>query len=120
LTTHDFILWPLRNNKDGNRRVTSEAGGPTPASEPGEIADATRHTGHRGTGVALSGHNRRCTAAGSRRSPSGGYPVLAKLGGLSRYVDPVQAGDIFTQDLAFDLQGQIHVVLLFQILRQPV
>src|SRR6516162_7893004 len=86
--------------------------GRTPASEPDEIADAARHTGHRGTGVALSGHNRRCTSAGSRRSPSGGYPVLAKLGRLSRYVDPVQASHVFTQDLLLDLQGQIHVVLL--------
>lgn len=95
--------------------------GPTPEPEPGEIGtDAARNTGNRGAGWLSLGHNRRCTAAGSRRSLCGGYPIPAQLGRLSRYVDPVQAGDVFTQYLLLDLQGQIHVVLLFQILRQSV
>ena len=51
-------------------------------------------------------------------SPCEAYPVLAELGRLCRDVDPVQAGGIFAQDLPLDIEGQIHVVLLFQVLRQ--
>src|SRR6266478_8094331 len=48
---------------------------------------------------------------------SDGDPVPAELGGLRCDVDPVEAGDVFAQDLALDLEGQIDVVFLFQILR---
>src|SRR6516225_3065607 len=57
-------------------------------------------------------------AVASSESASAAYPIPAQLGRLRRDVDPVQAGGVFAQDLALDLESQIHVVLLFQVLRQ--
>ena len=45
-------------------------------------------------------------------SPSTAYPVAAQSGRLRGDIDPVQAGRVLTQDLAFDLEGQIDVVFL--------
>jgi hypothetical protein len=53
-----------------------------------------------------------------RRSHSNAYPVSPQLGRLRRDVDPVQTGGVLAQDLPLDLEGQIHVVLLFQVLWQ--
>src|SRR5439155_26604279 len=55
-----------------------------------------------------------------RPAPSmpGAEPVPAQLGGLRRDVDAVSAGNVFAEDLALDLESQIHVVFLLQILRQ--
>ena len=47
------------------------------------------------------------------RSQSDANPVLSELGRLRRDVDPVEASDVFTQDLPLDLEGQIYVVFLF-------
>jgi hypothetical protein len=56
------------------------------------------------------GQYRRATLP---RSCSAAYAVAGKFSRLRRDVDPVQAGRVLTQDLAFDLKGQIDVVFLF-------
>src|ERR1700739_242190 len=43
----------------------------------------------------------RCPIVALLQSPSGANPVLAQLGRLCRSVDPVEASDVFTQDLPF-------------------
>src|SRR5438128_2488159 len=52
------------------------------------------------------------------RSPSAAYPVPPQLGGLRRDIDSVETSGVFAQDLALSLEGQSHVVLLFQVLRE--
>ena len=47
------------------------------------------------------------------RSPSVAYPVAAQFDRLRGDVDPIQASRVLTQDLTFDLEGQVHMVFLF-------
>src|SRR6516162_653754 len=121
---------PLRNGPDTTsaRRMSvinrgSTLGWRSPSRPPADSAASVStqcdlRTAHRGKGASVSGHLQPILAV--LKSLSGGQPIRVQLGRLSRYVDPVQAGDVFTQYLLLDLQGHIHVVLLFQILRQPV
>jgi len=119
---------PLRNGLDtiSARRMSvinrgSTLGWRSPSRPPADSAagvstESDLRTAHQGKGA--SGHLQPILAV--LRSLTGGQPNRVQLGRLCRDVDPVQAGDVFTQYLLLDLQGQIHVVLLFQILRQPV
>ena len=53
-------------------------------------------------------------------SAAGGETVAGELGSLRGDVDAIKASGVFTEDLAFDVVGQIDMVFLFQILWQFV
>ena len=47
------------------------------------------------------------------RLSSAAYPIAAQFGHLRGDVDSIQATSVFTQYLAFDLDGEVHMVFLF-------